>query len=211
MQSPRPFRVLVADTYPLVREGWRRLFHDQPDLELVGVAASTREVITFCEQDCPDVAIISGHLPALELLSELNERGLKCKVMVVSLRLGGEAVHRSLQAGVSGMLSLTSPTQTLLDAVRTVAHGKKYVPDEMSRYLVERISKPSLTSREQAVLQAMAEGQSNMEIGKSLYISEGTVKSHANRIFSKLEVNDRTQAVLAAIRSGWVSETTLFR
>jgi len=88
--------------------------------------------------------------------------------------------------------------------------GQKYLPGDVSRNLVQRLSKPSLTIREQEVLTRIAEGKSNQEIGKHLFITEGTVKSHINRILAKLEVNDRTQAVLVALRSGWVSEQMLY-
>jgi two-component system NarL family response regulator len=210
MHPQSPFRVLIAETYPLIREGWIRLFNDQPDIELIGQTQSMAETIAACRRDCPDVLIVNGNLPVYELLAALHEQGSRCKVIIVSLHLGPETVHRCLQAGVCGLLSLSGPTDSILTVIRKVAQGGKHVPAEMSRYLVERIAKPSLTSREQAVLLAMAQGQSNGEIGRSLFISEGTVKSHANRIFSKLQVNDRTQAVLAALKYGWVTDTSVF-
>ena len=210
MLSPTPVRVLVADTYPLVREGLKHLVQSQADLQLVGEAASVEEVETSCQQLRPQVLVINGHLPVRELVSRLRQQGVPCKVVMVALHLGEETIYRCLQAGVSGLVRLTSPTETLLEAIRTVGQGHKYLPDEVSIKLAQRLTRPSLTCREQEVLWKMAEGKSNLEIGRSLYISEGTVKSHVNSILTKLEVNDRTQAVLAALRSGLVSESLLY-
>src|SRR5205085_9825448 len=135
-----------------------QLVQCQNDLQLIGAATSVEEVYTSCQRLRPDVLIINGHLPVIEIVSRLHEQGITCKVVMVSLHLGEETIYRCLQAGVSGIVRLTSPTETVLEAVRIVMQGGKYLPDDVSRNLAQRIAKPSLTLREQDVLSGMAEG-----------------------------------------------------
>jgi two-component system NarL family response regulator len=198
-------RVVIADDHPIVREGLQAVIDDQPDMEVVGQAATGTEAVAIALAERPDVVLMDLRMPELngvEAITTLRGQWPEARVIVLTTYDGDEDIYRALQAGALAYLLKDTPRAELLEAIRAVARGLKRIPPEVATRLVERISAPALTEREVDVLRLMAHGRSNKAIGAELYISEGTVKFHVNNILGKLGAEDRTQAVTVALQRG---------
>jgi two-component system NarL family response regulator len=201
-------RLLVVDEQPLVRQGLLSLVASRHDLTVVAQAGDGEQAVNLYREHRPDVVLMDVHLPILNGLTALKAIRAEfpgARVILLASHDTGEDVYRGLQAGAMGYLPKNTVPDGLFDAIRRVHTGLKAIPPEIGAKLADRVATTTLSEREQEVLDELARGKSNREIGRSLFIAEATVKFHINRILAKLEAQDRTQAVLTALRRGLIS------
>jgi DNA-binding NarL/FixJ family response regulator len=214
-----PLRVVVVDDQPVIRSGLSMIISAHDDLDLVGEAANGREGVELVEKVSPDVVLMDIQMPELdgvEATRQLVARASQARVLILTTFGQEQYVFDAFEAGAAGFLLKTAEPQVIVDAVRTIAAGNSLLAPQLTQqiiasYLASRtaVTVPSeyarLTDREQEVLRAMATGLSNAEIGRELFIGEGTVKTHVARILDKLGLRDRVQAVVFAHRHGLAS------
>jgi DNA-binding NarL/FixJ family response regulator len=212
-------RLLIADDQDLVRTGFRVILDGEPDLAVVAEARDGREATALARQQRPDVILMDIRMPlvdGIEATRAILGDGGSSRVLILTTFDLDEYVYAALRAGASGFLLKDAKAAHLIDAIRTVHAGDALLAPSVTRRLISHFltAAPSdpvpvtldvLTSREREILTLIAKGLSNQEIGSTLFISEGTVKTHVGRIFAKLEVRDRAQAVITAYESGLVS------
>jgi DNA-binding NarL/FixJ family response regulator len=211
--------VLIADDQELVRGGFRMILEAQEDIEVVGEAEDGREAVSRCADLRPDVVLMDVRMPVLDGIAATRRivgDQLRSRVLVLTTFDKDEVVYDAMRAGASGFLLKSAPVDKLVDGVRTVAAGDALLAPTITRRLVEEfVRRPrpglaippqveELTEREREVLMLIARGLSNGEIAGQFVISEATVKSHVNRLFQKLGLRDRVQAVVLAYESGLV-------
>jgi DNA-binding NarL/FixJ family response regulator len=208
-------RVLVADDQSMVRAGFRMLLSGEPDIEVVAEASNGLEAVDKAARFDPTVVLMDIRMPELDGL-EATRRILasdgSARVLILTTFDLDEYVYEALRAGASGFVLKDDPPEQLLDAIRVVAGGDALLSPSITKRVIRqftRIRKPSppdqlgeLTEREADVFQLVARGLSNAEIGRELYISEATVKTHITHILQKLGLRDRVQAVVLAHESG---------
>ena len=212
-------RVLIADDQALVRGGFRSILAGQADIEVVGEAEDGNQAVDLTEQLAPDVVLMDIRMPGIdgiEATRRLVARGIATRVLMLTTFDVDEYVYEAMKAGASGFLLKTAPPRQLADAVRTIAAGDALLAPSVTRRLVEQfVRRPppgttvpaeleELTDRERDVLRLLARARSNAEIAAELVVSEATVKSHVNRILTKLNLRDRAQAIVLAYESGLV-------
>ena len=212
-------RVVIADDQQLVRAGFRLILERQSDVEVVGEAADGAEAVSLVRQTTPDVVLMDIRMPDLdgiEATRRIRSDPEAAQVSVIMLTTFDmdEYVYEALRAGANGFLLKDLPPEQLVDAVLSVGRDDTLLAPSVTRRLVEhftsraRTAPPAivaeLTSREMEVLQRLALGRSNTEIGQDLFISENTVKTHVTRVLMKLDLRDRVQAVVFAYQNGLV-------
>jgi DNA-binding NarL/FixJ family response regulator len=214
-------RVLIADDQALVRGGFRLIVDAQPDMTAVGEAGDGAEAVALAREHRPDVVLMDIRMPGMDGLGATRaitrDPGLRdVRVLILTTFDVDEHVYEAMRNGASGFLLKDVPPESLAAAVRTVAAGDALLAPAVLRRLIDAfIRRPApgsslppalsrLTDRELDVLKRMARGHTNAEIAGQLYLSEATVKSHVGRVFTKLELRDRTQAVIVAYESGLV-------
>ena len=212
-------RVLIADDQALVRGGFHSILAGQDDIEVVGEAEDGNQAVELVEQLRPDVVLMDIRMPGIdgiEATRRLVARGVATRVLMLTTFDVDEYVYEAMKAGASGFLLKTAPPRQLADAVRTIAAGDALLAPSVTRRLVEQfVRRPppgttvpagleELTDRERDVLKLLARARSNAEIAAELVVSEATVKSHVNRILTKLNIRDRAQAIVLAYESGLV-------
>ena len=201
-------RVLVCDDHPIVRSGLRGVIGAQPDMEVVGDAANGVEAVALAHQLGPDVVLMDLRMPKMggaEAIKEIKARRPGVGVLVLTTYDTDADVLRAVEEGATGFLLKDAPPEELLRAIRAVAQGKSPFAPEVAARLVRRMRRGeegALSPREVEILGLVAEGTSNREIAKALWISEATVKGHMKSVFDKLGAPDRTAAVTAALRRG---------
>ncbi|HVH94190.1 MAG: response regulator [Nocardioidaceae bacterium] len=213
----RPVRVLVADDQELVRTAFTIMLGSQPDIEVVAEAGDGADAVDLCRKVRPDVAVMDIRMPSVdgvEATRRITAAGLETRVLVLTTFDLDEYVVAALRAGASGFLLKDASAERLLRAVRQVAAGEtSWAPTVMDRLLTTYLRGPdpraaadvrTLTDREREVLRNVAQGLSNDEVAHRLYLSVTTVKTHLARVFAKLGVRDRAQAVVVAYESGLV-------
>jgi DNA-binding NarL/FixJ family response regulator len=204
--SNRPaIRVFSVDDHPLLREGIAALVNNQPDMLLIGEAATGTEAIQLFKQYLPDVTLMDLRLPdisGIDTLIAIRTEFPEARIIMLTTFEGDVEIHRALQAGARGYMLKNMPPSELLDVIRQVHAGKKRIPPEIASQLVEHLSDETLTEREVQVLTEIAGGNRNRTIAERLFISEETVKVHIKHIMEKLGATDRTQAVAIGVRRG---------
>ena len=210
--------VLLVDDEEMVREGFRMILETAPDIHVAAEAADGREALRQAESLRPDVVLMDIRMPNLDGLEgtkRIVAAGL-ARVLVLTTFDNDEYVYEALKSGASGFMLKSAPRDQLIGAVRVVARGEQLLAPAITRRLIEEfvrrpppgVTKPreldDLSDRELDVFRLVGRGRSNDEISKQLFISEATVKTHMGRIFSKLGVRDRAQAVVVAYESGLV-------
>lgn len=192
-------RLLIVDDHPVVRRGLRAVFEAEPDLEVVGEAASGAEALelaVLADVVLLDLRLGSG-LSGVEVLERLTQR-----VLVLTTYDTDGDILAAVEAGAAGYLLKDAPTDELLGAIRAVARGEIVLAPPVAARLVHRMRAPGLSAREVELVALVARGHSNRQIARDLFISEATVKSHLVHIFAKLDVDNRTAAVSAARERG---------
>jgi DNA-binding NarL/FixJ family response regulator len=211
--------VLLADDQDLVREGLRMIIDADPELAVVGEARNGVEAITRTRELDPDVVLMDIRMPDLdgiEATRRLVTAGARSRIVVLTTFDLDEYVYRAMNAGATGFLLKDASREQLTSAIRTAASGDAMLAPAVTRRLIEQFCRrpapdadPSsvvsrLSQRERDVLLLVARGMSNAEIAQKLFLGETTVKSHLARVFTKLELRDRVQAVVFAYETGLV-------
>ncbi|MBI2838786.1 MAG: response regulator transcription factor [Acidobacteria bacterium] len=203
MKGSSRIRVLIADDHPLVRAGIVAAIGEHEDMEVVGEAASGAEAMEQFRSRRPDVLLLDLSMPVmegLEALDAIRSEFPKARIIVLTVRDGDEDIRRAMDGGACGYLLKNTSPVALGAAVRSVHGGLRLFPDEVLMRLGE--SRVKLTERETVILQLIARGFSNREIGGLLSITEGTVKTHVVSILAKLSARDRTEAVTIGLQRG---------
>jgi DNA-binding NarL/FixJ family response regulator len=210
-------RVMLADDQALVRDGFRALIDRDPAMEVVAEAADGVEAVSFARSEHPDVVLMDIRMPRVDGLTATKQvlaLPEPPRVLVLTTFDRNDWVYEALKAGASGFLLKDVRGNQLTDAIRTVAAGDALLAPSITRRLIEEFvarepnvsSRPPhiLTAREQEVLRLLAAGMSKAEIAQRLAVEQSTVKTHVNRMLSKLDLRDRTQAVVYAYETGLV-------
>jgi DNA-binding NarL/FixJ family response regulator len=212
-------RVLIADDHAVVREGTRRMLEQEADIEVVGEAGDGEEAIELAERLRPDVAIVDISMPRLdgiEATKQIKERCPSVTVLILSAYDDDQFVFSLLEAGAAGYLLKSIRSRELIDAVRAVYGGESVLHPAVARKVLNRFvagsgkassPKPAevMSDREKEILRLATHGLSNADIAKELCLSIRTVQGHLGHIFNKLRVSSRTEAVVRALKEGWVT------
>jgi DNA-binding NarL/FixJ family response regulator len=205
MKKPEMIRILIADDHYIVRMGLVALMSTEPDMEVVAEAADGVQAVELFRKHHPDLAVLDMRMPVrngIETTREIRTTFPIAKVLILTAFDGGEEIHKALQAGAQGYVLKSSTGEKLIPAIRAVAAGQRWVPQEVANRLTARNLFEELTPRELQVLQLLAKGRANKEIADVLRITEYTAKDHLKSILAKLRVADRTEAATAAIQRG---------
>ncbi|MCG7407997.1 response regulator transcription factor [Paenibacillus sp. ACRRX] len=228
-------RVLLADDHQLFREGLKRILNMEEDLEVIGECGDGIQVLEFCNHEVPDVVLMDINMPienGVVATERMRDIFPDVKVIILSIHDDESYVFETLRKGASGYLLKDMEAESLINAIRSVVTGYAYIHPKVTGKLIQQLRRMTLldergvmeqdaskengvrlnnmednplTRREAEVLRLMAEGKSNKNIGEFLFISEKTVKNHVSSILQKMEVDDRTQAVINSIKNGWVT------
>lgn len=212
-------RILIADDERLVRAGLRLILQSEADIEVVGEAADGREAITLAERLRPSVILMDIRMPdldGLEATRRILGRPEPPRVIVLTTFDLDEYVYEALRVGASGFLLKDAPEDQLMAAIRIAADGGSILAPSVTRRLIEEFVRrrpttgqpdrlAGLTARETEVLRLVARGLSNQEIAQQFVVSEHTVRTHVAHLLQKLDLRDRTQAVVLAYESGLIS------
>jgi two-component system NarL family response regulator len=205
--SSKPHRILIVDDHLPVRMGLAALIGMQPDLRCVGDAENGADAIEKARQHRPDLVLMDLRMPVMggvEATLGILQEMPGVRIIVLTTYDNDEDIYRALQAGARAYLLKGLRKEDFLTAIRTVLAGERYIPPPVAARLAERMARPELTPRELETLRLIAKGWSNKEIAAHLSVSEDTVKTHLRALYTKLGVNDRTQAVTTALRQGLI-------
>jgi len=204
-------RIIIADDHPVVREGLAGMLAGQPDLEVVAQAEDGVQAVALWAQYQPDVLLMDLRMPGMDgvqAIEAIQAQRPSAPILVLTTYDSDADIVRAIEAGATGYLLKDTPREELFRAIRAAARGESVLAPTVAARLMTRMradATESLSAREIEVLQLVARGNSNREIGKALHISTATVKTHLIHIFDKLGVNDRTSAVTAALERGIIS------
>ncbi len=207
MKKLPPISVLIADDHPIVREGLVAVIQNERGLRVVAEAASWPQAIQCAALHRPQLAILDLHMPGMEAtdaIPEILKKSPGTRIIALTAFHGDEDIYRALRAGACGYLPKEAGKEALLDCIRAVQQGQTWVHPSAASALADRIQSPDVTPREREVLDLMAAGRSNKEIGMQLGVTEGTVKVHVNHLFAKLGVDGRVAASMLALKRGIV-------
>jgi DNA-binding NarL/FixJ family response regulator len=194
-----------VDDHRIVREGIASLIDRQPDMRVVASAASGEEAIDLFFEHQPDITLMDlqlGVMDGISAIKIIRRRSPDARIVVLTMRRGDEDIHRALEAGASTYLMKDMISDDLIRVLREVQAGAHPMPADVEARLAERAMSRTLTDREVQVVELVAQGMRNKEIGVSLGITETTVQVHVKNILAKLKVQDRSGAITAAIRRG---------
>ncbi|MFH8754252.1 response regulator [Streptomyces atroolivaceus] len=201
-------RIIVADDHTVMRAGVVALLADEPTIDVVGEAEDGRAAVGLVERLEPDVALMDLRMPVLDGTSATTEivaGRTRTRVLILTTYDTDTEIERAVEAGAIGYLLKDATREQLVDAIHSASRGETVLAPRVAARLVARMRRPApvtLTRREVEVLSAVADGLSNVEIGRRLVITEATVKTHLLRVFAKLDVSDRTHAVVTALERG---------
>lgn len=208
MKRPRgSIGVLVVDDHPVVCSGIAAIVNGQGDMEVVAVAASGRQALTAFDQSKPDVTLMDLRMPdmgGVEAIRAIRKDHPNSRFIVLTTYQGDQDIERALSAGAQAYLLKGMPGDELVSSIRSVHAGLKVLPPPVLRSLAERPANTELSARELDILHLIVKGLTNRQIGDTLGITEGTVKWHVNLLLSRLNVRDRTQAAVTALKRGIV-------
>ena len=232
MNSTNKIRIMIADDHQLFREGIKRIINLETDMEVISECSDGEAVLNRYDGILPDVILMDINMPhmnGVEATKKVKQAYSEAKVIILSIHDDEGYVLETLSSGASGYLLKDMEAEALTEAIRVVASGQAYIHPQVTGKVIEEYRRLSvmeknesfseqpiffdqavdwrsiLTRREIEVLQLLAEGNSNRTIGEKLFISEKTVKNHVSSILQKMSVQDRTQAVITAIKNGWVT------
>jgi len=208
-------KILIADDHSMVREGLKQLIELEDDIEVIAQAGDGQEAIDKIHEMDPDVVLLDINMPimnGLEVLEKLKETKVDVNVLILTIHNEIEYLYRAVEIGVNGYVLKDSDSDVLIKAIRSIYKGESYIQPNMASLLFKKINgeldnqvkHSKLTKREVEVLKLITQGLLNKEIANQLCISEKTVKNHVSNIFKKIEVSDRTQAAVYAIKNNIV-------
>lgn len=203
----KPIRVLIVDDHPIMRVGIAAILNAQPDMQVVAQAGTAAEALRMYTAERPELTLMDLRLPdksGVEAIRAIRAISPRARIVVLTTYEGDEDIHQALEAGAQGYLIKGMPHDALVKALQRVHAGHRFLPRMVSEALSSRMPGSHLSQREQEVLQLMFEGKSNRGIAEHLSIKEATVKSHVSVILMRLNVTDRTQAVVEGLKRGLV-------
>ena len=219
-KAKQAIRILVADDHAIFREGLRKLLEDADDVQIVGEASNGVECTKMLPKLKPDILLLDLRMPekdGLAVLEEINFDTLPTRVIVLTAAEDDRDVVRAMRLGARGVVLKQSATDLLLKSIRKVHDGEIWLDNRMTSEVIDafkksaesgqRRDKPLLSEREKEIVQLVAQGFRNREIGEKLFISEQTVKNHLHNIFDKLGVSDRLELALYAIHHRLIDQT----
>jgi len=207
MTNAEKIKVMVVDDHPLMRVGVASIINARADMAVVAQTGTGEEAVALFPQHKPDITLMDLRLPKMsgvDSIRAIRERWPHARFVVLTTYEGDEDIHRALEAGAKGYVIKGMPYQTLIDALLRVHSGGRFLPPPVARALASRMPDSDLSSREQEVLRHLVDGMTNKEIANLLGITEATVKCHVSTILMRLDVSDRTQAVVTALQRGLV-------
>lgn len=204
-REQKAIRILIVDDHPVVQAGLTSMLMTHSSVEVVGAASNGKEALAMVRQHMPDVILLDlrmSGMTGIEVLHALREMKVATRAIVLTSFETDENIYRAFEAGALGYLLKDTSQHLMMEAIATVHVGRRYIPPEIATRLAERMMRSSLTAREQHILQMLAKGLTNKQIGCALSISDNTVRNHVNSIMEKLEVADRTEAVTVGLQQG---------
>ena len=209
LKNPPPTRieVLIADDHTTFLAGLSSIIDMEQDMIVVAEATDGRRAVDLWRKLSPDVTILDLRMPLLDgvgVIEEIRQQDPSARIVILTTYDGDNDIYRAIKAGAKGYLLKDARREEILDCIRKVSIGETCIPQALLQKLTTGISSEPLTDREAEVLQLLANGKSNKEIGAKLFISEFTVKGHLRNIFTKLNVLSRTEAIAMAARRGLV-------
>jgi DNA-binding NarL/FixJ family response regulator len=211
-KNKKPIRVLIADDHAIFRDGLRKLLENEDDISIVGEASNGNQAVQLLSKLKPDILLLDLRMPdkdGLSVLEEVNFDSMNTRVIVLTATEDDREVVRAVRLGARGIVLKDSATDLLIKSIRTVYAGEIWLDKKKTSDVIEafkksaeagpRREKPLLSDREKEIVQLVAQGFRNREIGEKLFISEQTVKNHLHNIFDKLGVSDRLELALYAL------------
>jgi len=205
--TPNKIRILTVDDHPLILEGITNVLQRQPDMEVVGEASDGYEAIEAFAKCRPDVTLVDLQMPGMngiDTIIAILEKWPSARCVVLTTYAGDVQATRALKAGAKGYLLKSMLRKDLVETIRIVHSGKSRIPAEIASELASHLTSDALSAREIEVLRMVGEGCSNKIVADHLKITEDTVKGHMRNILSKLNANDRTHAVMIAVKRGFL-------
>jgi DNA-binding NarL/FixJ family response regulator len=203
----KKINILSVDDHPLLREGIAAVLQGETDIVLAAEATNGQEAVESFRACRPDVTLMDLQMPVMngiDAIIEIRREFPNARFIVLTTYQGDVQALRALKAGASGYLLKNMLRKDLVATIRAVHAGKRYIPPEIAAELADHVTEDALTEREIEVLRSVANGNSNKIIASRLNVSEATVKGHMKSILSKLAANDRTHAVMIAMRRGFI-------
>ena len=210
-------KVLICDDQEIVCEGLKHILEADSEIKVVGVAHNGLEALDVAAETQPDLVLMDLKMPAMngiQATRKLRELYPKMHILILTTYTDDEWLFNAIRSGASGYLLKDRPRKELIDAIKGTAAGEAYIDPSVARKVLENVNQPpemrkakikiSLSPRESEILHLLSMGLSNSDIAQRLFLSEGTVRNYMSDLFSKLDVSDRTQAVIVALRSGLV-------
>jgi DNA-binding NarL/FixJ family response regulator len=207
MVTTRQIKILTVDDHPLLREGIASIIQSEKDMVVVGEASNGREAIEVFRSKRPDVTLMDLQMPrvnGIDAIATIRQENPQARIIVLTTYEGDVLARRALKAGATGYILKDMIRTELLEAIREVHLGRKYIPQKIAAELVDHYAEDDLSEREIEVLRDVARGTSNKIIASHLSISEATVKAHMKNILLKLGASDRTHAVNIATTRGFL-------
>ena len=207
LKKENTIRIMLVDDHPAFRKGLAALIESEPDLTVVAEAGDGGKALEVYRQKQPDVVLMDLRLPGMggvEATLAIRKEFPEARVIVLTTFDMDEDIFRAIQSGAKSYLLKDTPDDELAATIRDVHAGKQVLSDKLAKRLAARQSRPELSQREIEVLQLLIKGRSNKEIASGLFLGNDTVKAHLKTLFTKLKVQDRTEAAISAIRHGIV-------
>jgi len=200
-------KVMVVDDHPLMRVGVASIVNATSDMSVVAQTGTGEEAVALFQKHKPDVTLMDLRLPGMsgvDAIRAIRKTDSRARFVVLTTYEGDADIHQALEAGAQGYLIKGMPYQTLVDALHRVHRGERFLPPPVARELASRMPDSDLSAREREVLSLLASGKSNKDIASLLGITEATVKCHVSAILLRLNVSDRTEAVVTALHRGLI-------
>jgi DNA-binding NarL/FixJ family response regulator len=203
--SEKLIRILIVDDHPAIRVGLTSMLETQSELEIIGSASDGEEALAILQKNAVDVVLLDLRMPGtngIETILRMKRAAHTARVIILTSFDTDEDIYGAVRAGAQGYLLKDTSLKVMVEAIRNVHAGKKYIPREIATRLADRMMRPDLTARELEILKMVSKGFTNRDIGHALGISSFTVKNHVNSIMEKLGVSDRTEATTISIQKG---------